>query len=248
MIKKTALVLLCLLLTVSCARQPQKLNPESMLKSQSSIYGATTVKTVRAAVDNCEIRSGTGREFDVIQKVNNGTLLNTVGKSDDWYIIRLKGNQVGAVAEKDVEPVVDDFRDTQIQGAVRLTAEEQQMVTLVNQERSKASLPPLSVDMEVAKVARIKAKDMVDNNYFSHYSPTYGSPFDMLKNFGIKYLHAGENLAGNPSIEGAHQALMNSEEHRKNILNSNYTHIGIGAQDSNKYGNIVVEMFLSKPR
>lgn len=248
MIKKVFLVLLCFFLTISCTRQPQKIRPEAMLKNESSIYETTTIKTVKATIDSCEIRSGTGLEFDVIEKVNNGTLLNVVGKSSDWYIVRLSGNQVGAVEEKNVEPVVDDFRDTQIQGAVRLTAEEQQMVNLVNQERSKANLPPLSVDMEIAKIARVKAKDMVDNNYFSHYSPTYGSPFDMLKNFGIKYLHAGENLAGNSSIVNAHKALMNSEGHRKNILDSNYTHIGIGAKDSNKYGNIIVELFISKPK
>ncbi|WIV11725.1 CAP domain-containing protein [Proteiniborus sp. MB09-C3] len=248
MIKKISLVLLCLLLTVSCIRQPQRPDTGEMLRNQSSINGTNTVRTVRAAVDNCEIRSGTGTESNVMQTVNKGTLLNTVGKSDNWYIVRLDNNQIGIVSENDVEPVVDDFKDTQIQGAVRLTAEEQQMVTLVNQERAKANLPPLTVDMEVARVARMKAKDMVDHNYFSHNSPTYGNPFDMLNNLGIKYLHAGENLAGNPSIEDAHQALMNSEDHRKNILNTNYTHIGVGAQASKSYGNIIVEFFISKPK
>lgn len=246
--KKITLILLCLLLTVSCARQPQRPGSESMLRNESSMYETASVKTVRVKVNNCEIRSGTGRNFGVVQIVGIGTILNTTGKSDGWYIVKLSGNQVGTVEESKVEPVVDDFTHTQIQGAVRLTAQEQQMVTLINQERSKANLPPLTVDMEVAKVARTKAKDMVDNNYFSHYSPTYGSPFDMLKKFGVKYLHAGENLAGNPSIDSAHKALMNSEGHRKNILSPNYTHIGVGTQAGSKYGNIIVEMFISKPR
>lgn len=248
MLKKISLVILCLLLTVSCARQPQRPGTEEMLRNQSSIDGMNTVKTVRTTVDNCEIRNGTDTESDVIQRVDKGTLLNTVGKSGDWYVVKTKHNQIGTVSENDVEPVIDDVKDTPIQGVVRLTAEEQQMVNLVNQERQKSNLQPLTVDMDVARVARIKAKDMVDNNYFSHNSPTYGSPFDMLKSHGIKYLHAGENLAGNPSVESAHQALMNSEGHRKNILNPNYTHIGIGTQNSNRYGNIIVELFISKPK
>lgn len=248
MMKKLFFVLLCLILTISCVRQSPKPGSEEMLRNQSSIFGTSNVKTVRVTVDNCEVRSGTGLEFDVIQTVSNGSLLNVVGKSDNWYVVRLNGNKVGAVVENDVEPVVDDFKDTQIQGVVRLTDDEQQMVNLVNQERSKANLKPLTVDMDVARVARLKAKDMVDNNYFSHSSPTYGSPFEMLKDHGIKYLHAGENLAGNPSIKEAHQALMNSEGHRKNILNPDFTHIGIGAQNSNKYGNVIVELFISKPR
>lgn len=248
MIKKISLILICLFLTVSCARQPARPDTDEMLRNQSSIDGMNTIRKVRAEVDNLKIRNGTGTDSDVIQTVDRGTLLNSVGKSGNWYIVRAKDNQVGAVEENDVAPVVDDVGNTQVQGVVRLTADEQQMVNLVNQERQKANLQPLSVDLDVARVARIKAKDMVDNNYFSHTSPTYGSPFDMLKSHGIKYLYAGENLAGNPSVQGAHQALMNSEGHRANILNSNYTHIGIGAQGSNRYGNIIVEMFISKPK
>lgn len=69
----------------------------------------------------------------------------------------------------------------------------------------------LIVDDELQNIARIKAQDMVDNNYFSHTSPTYGSPFDMMKNFGISYKTAGENIAGNSTNSGAVNAWMNSE-------------------------------------
>lgn len=130
----------------------------------------------------------------------------------------------------------------------RLGTQEQQMVDLVNRERTKNGLSPLSVDLEVARVAGIKSQDMVDNNYFSHNSPTYGSPFDMMKKFGISYLHAGENLAGNTTVEKAHTALMNSSGHRQNILSPNFTHIGIGVRTSPKYGYVYTQMFISKPR
>lgn len=88
---------------------------------------------------------------------------------------------------------------------------------------------------------------MVDNNYFSHYSPTYGSPFDMLDQFGVDYQYAGENLAQNVSVERAHQALMNSSGHRRNILNPNFTHIGVGIKAKGRNGYIYVEMFTGVP-
>jgi len=69
---------------------------------------------------------------------------------------------------------------------------------------------------------------MIDNKYFAHDSPTYGSPFEMMKQFGITYRYAAENLALHPSVESAHQGLMNSPGHRANILNPNLTEIGIG--------------------
>ena len=132
--------------------------------------------------------------------------------------------------------------------AYKLSTQEQQMVDLVNQERTKNGLSALTVDLEVARVAGIKSQDMADNNYFSHNSPTYGSPFDMLKNFGVSYLQAGENLAGNSTVERAHTALMNSSGHRQNILNADFTHIGIGVKPSDKYGYLFTQMFISKPK
>lgn len=129
-----------------------------------------------------------------------------------------------------------------------LSSQEQQMVNLVNDARAKNDLPPLTADLEVARVARIKSQDMVDNDYFSHYSPNHGSPFDMMKSFGIEYLHAGENLAGNSTVETAHEALMNSSGHRKNILSPDFTHIGIGVKPSGTYGYLYTQMFISKPK
>lgn len=87
---------------------------------------------------------------------------------------------------------------------------------------------------------------MVDNNYFSHTSPIYASPFDMLKSYGISYKTAGENIAGNSSNSGAVNAWMNSEGHRANILNSSFNYTGIGVVKSPKYGKIYVQMFIGK--
>ncbi|MEB9787583.1 CAP domain-containing protein, partial [Bacillus cereus] len=113
--------------------------------------------------------------------------------------------------------------------AKSLSEFEQRVVELTNAERAKQGLPALKIDTELSKVARIKSEDMQKNNYFDHNSPTYGSPFDMMKKFGISYTSAGENIAqGQRTPEEVVQAWMNSAGHRANILNNGFTHIGVG--------------------
>ena len=124
---------------------------------------------------------------------------------------------------------------TQPQQAPTQTANQQaasftkQVADLVNQERAKAGLAPLQMDASLNQVAMAKASDMAQNNYFSHTSPTYGSPFDMMKQFGVSYRTAGENIAmGQRSPQEVMTQWMNSEGHRKNILNGSFTKIGVG--------------------
>lgn len=127
-----------------------------------------------------------------------------------------------------------------------MTTDEKEVFNLINEQRTKNGLQALKVDEEVQRVARIKAEDMVDNNYFSHNSPIYGSPFDMLNSFKVSYKTAGENIAGNSTNSGAVTAWMNSSGHKANILNSNFNYTGIGVVSSSKYGKIFVQMFVGK--
>lgn len=127
-----------------------------------------------------------------------------------------------------------------------LSKDEEKMIELVNSERLKLGLSPLKADEDLVKLGRMKSSDMINKNYFDHNSPTYGSPFDMLKSYGVSYGYAGENIAGAPNVERAHTALMNSPGHRRNILNSNYTHIGIGIIDGGPYGKMFTQLFISK--
>jgi len=121
---------------------------------------------------------------------------------------------------------------------------EQEVIQLVNVERANAGLPALKYDWELARVAEHKSQDMADKNYFSHTSPTYGSPFNMMKNYGINYRSAGENIAqGQKTAAQVVDAWMNSEGHRANILNKNYTHIGVGYVAN---GNYWTQMFIQK--
>ena len=103
------------------------------------------------------------------------------------------------------------------------------ILKLVNQERAKAGVPALELSTKLNDIANTKAKDMADRNYFSHQSPTYGSPFDMLKHFGVSFSYAGENIAaGQKSAQEVMQGWMNSSGHKANIMNRNYTQLGVG--------------------
>lgn len=135
-------------------------------------------------------------------------------------------------------------KPTESKEASAVSAFEKQVVELTNQERSKQGLKPLTLDTALSKVAKDKSRDMQQKGYFSHTSPTYGSPFDMMKKYGVQYRSAGENIAmGQRTPQEVVQAWMNSEGHRKNILNASFTHIGVGHVES---GNYWTQMFIGK--
>ena len=121
---------------------------------------------------------------------------------------------------------------------------EKEVVRLVNEERAKRGLKELTYNWELSRVARYKSQDMKDNRYFSHTSPVYGSPFQMMKDFGITYKSAGENIArGQRSPQAVVNAWMNSSGHRANILNASFTQIGVGYVAE---GNYWTQMFIGK--
>lgn len=113
---------------------------------------------------------------------------------------------------------------------------EREVVRLVNEQRMQNGLKPLQENWELSRVARYKSQDMVDNRYFSHTSPTYGSPFQMIKDFGLSFRTAGENIAyGQRTPQAVVNAWMNSSGHRANILNPSYTQIGVGYVEKGHY-------------
>jgi len=106
---------------------------------------------------------------------------------------------------------------------------ENEVIRLVNEQRAKNGLKALTANWELSRVARYKSQDMADNRYFSHTSPTYGTPFQMIKAFGLSYRTAGENIAyGQRTPQAVMNDWMNSSGHRANILNGAYTQIGVG--------------------
>lgn len=136
--------------------------------------------------------------------------------------------------QKITVPSIDDVK-----------AFEKEVVRLTNIERSKNGLKPLNENWELSRVARFKSQDMIDRRYFDHTSPTYGSPFTMMKNFEIRYTAAGENIAyGQRTPEEVVNGWMNSPGHRANILNANFTQIGVGFAKTSSGTPYWTQMFI----
>ena len=200
------------------------------------------------------VRSGPGTGSGIVTTVNKNQYIRVFAGVGDWYIVQVEGDYVGAVNKKYIKPIYPSKTNTGTNtntGTTQtttsnLSADEQEVFNLINNQRTQNGLSALKIDSEVQKVARIKAQDMVNNNYFSHTSPTYGSPFDMLKSYKVSYNTAGENIAGNSSNSGAVNAWMNSSGHRANILNKSFNYTGIGVVNSPKYGKVYVQMFIGK--
>jgi len=216
------------------------------------------------------VRTGPSTNYKVVCVLKKGQTVKIFGKLGDWYAIYEPATGcVGAVSSKYIKvssgggttttpkqpttppkqtptPQQPPATTTPTTPPSGITEDEQTLLNLVNKARADAGVGPLAFDMELVKVARLKAQDMVQNNYFSHTSPTYGDPFAMMRQFGITFKTAGENIAGNQTVEGAFKAWMNSEGHRKNILNGNFNYTGIGIVSSKTYGKILVQMFIGK--
>jgi uncharacterized YkwD family protein len=168
-------------------------------------------------------------EYDVSidELLKSNSAINDANQIRIGQIINLPESSITAVNRKESQSV------------------EQQVLSLVNEERAKSGLPSLKMDTAISNVAILKSEDMRDNNYFNHTSPSYGSPFDMMKSFGISYEYAGENIAaGQPSADAVMKSWMNSPGHKANILNKNYTHIGIGHVTGGKYAHYWTQQFI----
>ena len=145
---------------------------------------------------------------------------------------------------KNQQPQAVNPTPTTQQATGNISEYARQVVDLTNEQRRKNGLAALQMDTQLSQVAQTKSQDMQKNGYFSHTSPTYGSPFDMMRDFGVSYRTAGENIAqGQRTPQEVVNAWMNSAGHRQNILNGNFTHIGVGYETS---GNHWTQMFIGK--
>ena len=181
--------------------------------------------------------------------VSAASLSHTVVKGDTMWKLAVK-YQVGTSEIIAVNPQISNpdliypgqvLTIPQLDSSVR--SFEQEVIRLVNEQRVQNGLKPLTENWELSRVARYKSQDMVDNRYFSHTSPTYGSPFQMIRAFGLSFRTAGENIAyGQRTPQAVVTAWMNSSGHRANILNASYTQIGVGYVAQ---GNYWTQMFRS---
>lgn len=176
----------------------------------------------------------------------------TVRSGDTFYGIAAK-YQISVTELKKANPSITNIamiyvgQKILIPDTNSLTSYEQQVIELVNRERSSRGLGLLTYDSQLGYVARLKSQDMVNNNYFSHTSPTYGSPFQMMEKFGLRFSAAGENIAyGQRTAQEVMNAWMNSAGHRANILSATYTHIGVGVAKSSN-GTLYWTQEFTKP-
>ena len=129
---------------------------------------------------------------------------------------------------------------------ILLSQDEQIFFNLINNKRLENNLPEFELDEKLLNVARLKANDIVENNYFSHISPTYGSLYEMLTNYNISYSRASENIARNLNCDNAISSFMKSDSHKSNILSENFNYTGIAVVNSTQYGKIFVQIFVAK--
>ncbi len=267
--KRTILPLLLLALAIVLVSGLWFMNEQRV--SAAVKFQATGLVEGEVIANALNMRQGPSTNYPVINVLRKGQRVKVFGQVDDWYAVYdySRGN-VGAVHSKYIKvhwpqstpkqptptptptPKPEEPAPTPTPTPPAdttpgdISPEEQRLLDLVNKARADAGVGPLKFDAELMKVARLKAKDMVENNYFSHNSPTYGSPFDMMRQFGIEFKSAGENIAGNQTVDAAFKAWMNSEGHRKNILNGKFNYTGIGIVDSPTYGKIFVQMFIGR--
>ena len=247
MIKKTYIVLVISLLIFTIV----VLNISTVFGMQH--YYNVDFSTGLVTATTLNVRSGPGTKYNVVATVKKNEYIRVFAGVGDWYIVQVEGDYVGAVSKKYVKPIYpgssgNSSSNNSNTGTTTsaMTDDEKEVFNLINKQRTANGLSALKVDAEVQRVAKIKAQDMVNNNYFSHNSPTYGSPFEMLQSFKESYKTAGENIAGNSTNSGAVNAWMNSSGHKANILNSSFNYTGIGVVNSHKYGKVYVQMFIGK--
>lgn len=209
----------------------------------AEVQNDTEDNTAVVTADVLNVRNGCGMSFDVIGTLNRGSIVQVLGESQGWFMVYVpETGMVGTVERTYVDTGVNTSGDDQ-ETEFKPGEEELKLLSLVNEVRNQAGLPDLILDESLCHIAQLKARDMADNNYFGHTSETYGNPFEMMTAYGIHFGAAGENIAGNSSVDQAFESWTSSEEHIRNIISDSYNKLGIGIVADEAYGQIIVLEF-----
>ena len=199
---------------------------------------------------NTNVRGGPSTSYKAYTKLQKNDKVQVIGKIDNFNMIVTSNNTIGMIRSdlisKTSTTTSSNNNNNNNNSTTSSNANINTILSLINNARKANSLTPYTLDNALTNVAQIKADDMVKNNYFSHTSSSYGTPFEMMQGFGISYKSAGENIAGNPSITDAVNSWLASSTHKTNLLSKNFNYIGIGLAKSNTYGYIIVAMFIQK--
>lgn len=211
------------------------------------VFTTTSTKQVQVTAASLSFRTGASTNHRVIKTLPKGTVMDVIGKIGTWYVVKNSNDTVGCLDGRYVKPyapVTSSSGSTtsaptqssnQSSSGDTFSAMQTEMLGYINTDRIANGLTALTLNKSLSDGAYLKSQDMATNDYFSHNSPTYGSPFDMMKSLGISYMAAGENIAMHTSIKGAYDAFMNSSGHRANILNAGYSKLGLGIYQKDNY-------------
>ena len=164
-----------------------------------------------------------------------------------WMIRVITNNDSEENTNENLSSQIKENVEEEIKITEEKLSERKEVLNLINDFRLENNLTELELDNKLNDIAKMKAKDMLENNYFDHNSPTYGSPFEMLKNNNISYGLAGENLAEANNVKIAHQKLLASKSHRENILEERFDKVGIAVVEGNDYELLIVQLFIDSP-
>lgn len=210
-------------------------------------FTPSSVDKIQVISNNLNLRTGAGTNHQIITTLHRGDVMEVLGKINGWYVVKLANDTVGCVIDDYVKPYVAQKPGvtnpapkpttpaTGNGSTVNASAMQAEMLGYINEAQAQAGLHALKLDAKLCEGATLKSQDMAANNYFSHQSPTYGSPFEMMRSLGISYRYAGENIAKHMSVKSAHEGFMNSPGHRANILNKNFNKVGLGFVKQGNY-------------
>lgn len=215
----------------------------------SNSFGMEEMETLdftvgQVTANKLNIRRGPGITYENVGILSRDNYIRVFAKIGNWYVVQTENNIIGAVNSDYIKPCYDielDIQPTNAEAVATeatntvLSEDETKFLNKINELRKQNSLPELKIDDNTQNVARLKAQDLVESNYFSHTSPKYGTPFEMLATNGVNYKTASENIAGNSTLEGGIDSWINSESHKSNILSDKFTHTGVAIVDSPQY-------------
>lgn len=248
MIKKNLIKILgttSLLLSFVCT-SPSQVN------AQSPFNRTNIPAQIQVTVPTTNVRSGPSTSFMKVATAYNGQKINCLGKINTWWVVHMANDTVGLIYGPNAKPYYPPApapaptQPAPTASSYTLTADEQQMLDLINARRAKEGLKSLVIDATLQSVANARCEKIVSSGVMSHQLPDLGSPFDTMKSFGVSYNYAGENLAGNSSVSAAETALENDPPHLQNIISPNFNYVGIRIMDSSKYGKVFVQDFIGR--
>lgn len=218
----------------------------------ATAYAGTFSRTnvpaqIQVTVSATNVRSGPSTSFQVVGSAPQGSKIECIGKLNTntntmWWVVHMVNDTIGVIYGPNAKAYYPPTPTPSPSPApsptpspspaptptgVQLTAAQQQMLDLLNARRAKAGVGPLKIDPDLQKVAQARSDKIVSSNTFSHQLPDLGSPFDTMKTYGVTYTSAGENIAGNQSVQAAETALENDPPHLENILNELFNYVGI---------------------